>query len=257
MSAYEQRGVALKDGKRVTRWMPLGSFPRTALEEAILHLVKLAKPGPSLVGFEWWIQKISSAGPMGFHVDKDEAVASNEHYLLHPIWSSVFYVTDVGGGTLITNQFSPSGNGYTPETATEAAWSFPLANKFLLFNGTLLHGVVPLTPAMTPPPHLNSPDRITFLVNFWHVKPKEPNCQLLKHEDVPGLTLLSESQILALRAGYDAALASGSKPKRQPLSRIDMSPSSSMKMENFNIKLPGGMTQESDTTRSHKHWAEL
>lgn len=213
--------------------MPVGAFPRTALEEAILHLVHLAKPGPSLVGFEWWIQQIGEENPLGFHVDKDESVASNEHYLLHPIWSSVFYVTAEGGGTLITNQHSPHGSGYEPASATEAAWSFPEPNKFLLFNGTLLHGVVPGSRRGALPR-----ERITFLVNFWHVRPKEPNCQTLEHETVPGLTVLSREQILALRE--EERLRPSPKAKRQPMANIDLTPGSTTPMFPFRIELPGG-----------------
>ena len=211
---------------RLCRWFPIDTFPQTALEEAILHLVHLAKPGVRLVGFEWWVQQIRSGGPLGFHVDKDEAVASNEHYLLHPLWSSVFYVTNEGGATLITNQMSPKGSGYEPRVPEEACWSFPEQNKFLLFNGTLLHGVVPPSSAHSAQQQaqasLMNRDRITFLVNFWHVKPKEPNCVGLDHSRVPGLQVLSRHSILQLRQQEEANPSP--KPKRQPMSNIDLSP---------------------------------
>jgi hypothetical protein len=250
MHEYEMRQPSLRDGKRLTRWMPLGAQPRTALEEAILHLARLAKAGPRLVGYEWWIQAIGGAAPLGFHVDKDEAVASNEHYLLHPLWSSVFYVTSTGGGTLITNQWSPRGSGYEPIQPDEAAWSFPEANKFLLFNGTLLHGVVPGSATGTagsPQQQVGGIGRITFLVNFWHVKPKEPNCLLLKHEEVPGLTLLSPEELEALRV--EDAAAPSPKAKRQPLTVIDMAPGSNgatappAGVTSFRMDLPGGAVQ--------------
>ena len=227
----------LKDGKRVTRWFPVNTFPRTAIEEAILHLAKLADPGPTVVGYEWWIQKISEDKPLGFHVDKDESVASNEHYLLHPIWSSVFYVTTEGGGTLITNQWSPHGNGYVPAEAQEGAWSFPEENKFLRFNGTLLHGVV-----SGKQRGKFKKDRITFLVNFWHVRPKEPNCQLLPHEQVTGLKLLSKKQIKSLRA--DHAAAPSRPPVPQPLIVVDSRrDSEEVDTFDFQMDLPGRQTQ--------------
>jgi len=241
MAGYEERQPVLLDGKRMTRWMPLGATPRTALEEAILHLAKLAKADPArLVGFEWWVQAIGGAAPLGFHVDKDEAVASHEKYLLHPLWSSVFYVTSTGGGTLITNQYSPRGNGYEPEVATEAAWSFPEENKFLLFNGTLLHGVVPGSATGTGGTGQGI-ERITFLVNFWHVKPKEPNCLPLRHEDVPGLTLLSAAELDELRR--EEADQPSPKPKRQPLSFVDMTPQAHTDVTRFQMDLPGGGKQ--------------
>jgi len=215
LNRYEANQPSLPDNKRITRWFPLGAEPRTALEAAILHLAQLAKTGPRLAGFEYWVQTIGSSAPLGFHVDKDEAVASLERYLLHPLWSSVFYVTRTGGGTLVTNQLSPNGNGYEPVQAAEAVWSFPEPNKFLLFNGTLLHGVVPSSGSS------GSQQRITFLVNFWHVRPKLPNCAELRHEDVPNLRILSPSQIEALR--QEEADKPSPKPQRQPLTPVDMS----------------------------------
>lgn len=109
-----------------------------------------------------------SSGKLGFHVDKDEGIASDQHYLVHPEYSSVFYLTNTGGGTLILDQWSPEGNGYTPEVPKEAELIFPERNKYLLFNGELLHGVIPGEDAP-------GTKRVTFLINYWSAKPAEPN----------------------------------------------------------------------------------
>ncbi len=243
INRYESNQPSLPDNKRTTRWFPVGATPRTALEEAILHLATLAKAGPNLVGYEWWVQTIGGAAPLGFHVDKDEAVASLERYLLHPLWSSVFYVTQAGGGTLITNQFSPRGNGYEPSKATEAAWSFPEPNKYLVFNGTLLHGVVPGSASPTAGSTPSTHRRITFLVNFWHVRPKVPNCAELKHEQVPGLKILSQQVLQQLRE--EEQTHPSSKVQRQPLIRVDMSRESTQEAFPFRMDLPGGAHQMS------------
>jgi hypothetical protein len=102
IAVYERSLETLVNDKKRTRWFPAGQRPKTALEVAILRLAKLAQPGGNNAGFEWWTQIVNSGDPIGFHVDKDESIASLKHYLVHPIISSVFYITDIGGGTLIT-----------------------------------------------------------------------------------------------------------------------------------------------------------
>ena len=137
----------LKDGKRRTFWYNKKDRPRTIVDIIILILYDHLHRDPkysSIVGMEYWIQRVpvGDSVPISFHVDKDESVASNEQYLFHPLWSSVMYLTSFGGGTLITNQYSPLGSGYHPVVPEEGLWSFLIKNKFILFNGTLLHGVV-------------------------------------------------------------------------------------------------------------------
>ena len=138
----------------------------------ITRLRPLVESDEHIGGAEWWVQLVNPNDPIGFHVvsccaalsiphamhccitqDKDESVASNKQYLKHPIWSSVFYLTDIGGGTLIPNQWSPWGNGYEPNKPEEGEWVFPKKNKYMLFDGTLLHGVVPGSRAAGKPAH--------------------------------------------------------------------------------------------------------
>jgi len=239
MADYEARLPAHTSGKRTTRWFPVGARPRTSLEAAILHLARLSRLGEDrLVGYEWWIQRVESdRGSLGFHVDKDEAVATNEHYLLHPLWSSITYITREGGGTFITDQYSPTGNGYDPVQPRQAAWSFPEPNKFLLFNGTLLHGVI--APSDVHHAGLSSPavQRLTFLVNFWHIRPKEPNCQRLRHDQVDGLTLLTEDEIEEIEAEFEAGTH---KARRQPLANILLTQGSLTPSFPYRMDLPGG-----------------
>jgi len=141
ISKMESSQESLLNSKRHTRWFPKDQAPRTSIEEALLYLLKVLRPSDEYVGLEWWVQSISAESSLGFHVDKDESVASHQHYLLHPEWSSVFYLSDtplrasteeeavklrrsltpdtsskIGGtaGTLITDQWSPEGNGFYP-----------------------------------------------------------------------------------------------------------------------------------------------
>lgn len=222
----------LANGKYRTHWLPRGRRPRFAVEEAIHHLLKLVRPPAATVGAEWWVQRVARgdrrATPIGWHVDKDEAVASHDHYLLHPALGSIMYLTDEGGPTVITDQWSPHGSGYTPERPREGAVSFPQRNKYTVFHGELLHGVLAAdTPAVdrstvyAHPPigasagsgeavatrgaaqtHLEAGDgtRLTFLVNWWSVKPREPNCVELDPAAVRGLPVWSRAQLAQFRA---------------------------------------------------------
>lgn len=247
VSEWELRQPALPSGKRRTRWLPIGQTPKTALEEAVLHLAEIAKPDISCIGYEWWIQRIKSHEPLGFHVDKDESIATHQMRLVHPLWSSVFYVTDIGGGTLITDQFSPEGNGYVPEQPTEGSWSFPKKNKYLVFNGTLLHGVIKSDHSIDP---AAGRERITFLINYWPYKPELPNCDYLDHQDVPGLTLLSRAELKSLREEVEewketqkAQGAKNHKPIREALATVDLTPGTIVDHFPFTIQLPGDRSQ--------------
>ncbi len=84
------------------------------LEEAIVRLRQIVQPdqhGVPFAGAEWWVQVVdgNQQGSIGFHLDKDESIASLKHYLVHPTFGSILYLTGYGGCTLIFNQYSPTG----------------------------------------------------------------------------------------------------------------------------------------------------
>jgi hypothetical protein len=209
LSEYEANLPALRDSKRRTRFYACTrDVPRTASEVAMIYLLNLTVANNGLdrariVGCEYWFQRVTKASAIGFHVDKDESIASNKHYLVHPLWSSIYYLTDFGGGTLITDQFSPHGNGYDPQSPELGAWSFPQYNKFTIFNGSLLHGVVSADPSQLD--LADNRDRITFLINFWLEVPETPNCDILRHETVKGLRQFSVPTIRSMLSGPQLA----------------------------------------------------
>jgi hypothetical protein len=128
-------------------------------------------------------------------VDKDESIASNKHYLSHPALASILYLTSVGGPTAITDQWSPHGSGYAPAVPRTGALSHPRVNKYLVFHGELLHGVL-------PGPPLDQGYRLTFLVNWWTYKPEEPNCERLPPSAVPTIPRMKPAEVAAWMAGF-------------------------------------------------------
>jgi hypothetical protein len=247
LNSKEGKYALLKNNKRLTRWLPRGQRPRNVLEEAVLWLEKIVRPGRDgtpYVGAEYWVQRVKGVGgDIGFHLDKDESVASNKHYLLHPEFSSILYLTNTGGCTLILDQHSPDGNGYDPVKADEGELVCPQANKYAIFNGTLLHGVMP-GPSY---PGADEPYRITFLVNWWPVKPEEPNCVPLDTKSMPELQYLSKKKLKRLRAKLEQEvfeLPKSQKRRRVPFTTAVMDPASPRKTKSFDFSfgLPGGST---------------
>jgi hypothetical protein len=238
VTEYEASLGNLKDYKRRTRWLPKESRPKTALELAIRRLEAFAKPGSNgreYVGAEWWVQNVEPSGPqsiIGFHLDKDEAIASNEHYLVHPEWGSIFYLTHTGGCTLVFDQHSPNGNGYEPVEALEAELSCPKRNKFFIFNGTLLHGVIPGRDE-----HKVEPRRITFLVNWWTQRPRPPNCDVIDHRQVKGLTYLSKKKLEQLKE--ELGDLDAMSRKRVAFKKLDLVGPNAVETYRFEYRLPG------------------
>jgi len=161
------------DQGRSTRWIPRSNLdkPSTATELAVYLLSELMKDRlPSTWGgCEWWYQVVSYENEgINFHYDKDETQFTLDHSYSHPLMSSIMYLTDIGGPTLILDQQPALKDPYfEPMTPATGVLSFPEVNKFVIFNGTRLHGV------LSSDAHHFSP-RITLLINFWEKQPLYP-----------------------------------------------------------------------------------
>jgi hypothetical protein len=112
---------------------------------------------PTIVGYEWWVHTRSVAANLGhnLHFDTDEAWLNSTGEVSHPILSSVLYLTS-GGGAKSNDTTGQGGGGrsggatvifdQTPDSVdnAERAWcSLPIDNSFMVFPGSLLHGVLP------------------------------------------------------------------------------------------------------------------
>jgi hypothetical protein len=112
------------------------------------------------------------------HFDLDEEALrekSSSPKDLHPLVSAVLYLSDqnVAGPTLVTNQTLDEDS-----CATEAWLCHPCKNKLLLFDGKLLHGVVPYLPSavdsvileggkIKAKSNTKSAPRITLMMGWW------------------------------------------------------------------------------------------
>jgi hypothetical protein len=110
----------------------------------------------TICGYEWWVHTRPVIANLGhnLHFDTDESLLAQEGKIMHPILSSVLYLTSgstdnttddghVGAGagagaTIILNQ-TPNAD----QVATSCWKSVPQDNTFMVFPGNLLHGVLP------------------------------------------------------------------------------------------------------------------
>ena len=124
-----------------------GNHRKAVIDLAIqqLHaLLRSGSAGPMLedaTAVEWWAHCRRPGDPHQLHFDVDERrlrQGRTAYSLHHPIASSVLYLSDHGGPTLVIDQTaSLRGLGST-------GWAVSAAcNRLLLFKGDLLHGVLP------------------------------------------------------------------------------------------------------------------
>lgn len=157
----------------------------------VLPSIKSIFPNVSSVeSVEWWahIRPASSGGGHQLHFDLDEAGLSSlppGTKPTHPVVSCVLYLSDsdpqsVGGQTaptLVTDQSLDQGS-----IASRAWLCVPKLNRLLLFDGGLLHGVIPQAPGSASFSKYGKgcTDRITLMLGLWGKQPSptlsQPSC---------------------------------------------------------------------------------
>ena len=114
------RAATFANDKKATVWLAKadsdGRAPRCFIEEAVAALASLIdvtafglSPDVKLAGGEWWVQQMKDTESIGFHYDKDEALASDHWQMSYPVLSTITYLDDIGAPTLILNQTTPHG----------------------------------------------------------------------------------------------------------------------------------------------------
>ena len=119
VAQLEREGDAYTFGKRTTFWLPLRDTPLSPIEAAIHQLFELGfgrepqrtrDDATFIAGAEWWVQQQRPRESIGYHYDKDEALASAEMTMRFPEVSTVTYLRERGGPTMVLNQTTPDGN---------------------------------------------------------------------------------------------------------------------------------------------------
>ena len=199
LAAIERETDAARDSvvcrnNTQTQWCSLErlSRPRCAIEVAIGALSPYAQrsgePGAApLVGAEWWTQRRDGLNDssMFLHFDTDQALQKRHGAMRFPLLSSVMYFTSAGGPTAILAQcaalssswFSAERIELQPAEPDEMDLVLPRRNSYCIFQGDLLHGVLPplieLSAQGTPTPWT----RTTLLINWWTGTPPDgPDC---------------------------------------------------------------------------------
>lgn len=139
-----------------TYWYSLDTPARLLFEQVIQHLRSFVPRGRDFVGAEWWFRATTTDTGFPFHFDRDEGIRSS---IVSPDLASILYLSNAGGPTVILDA--------TParRAAPDAGIGVhPRPGRFVMFPGTLLHGVLPARPGRWP--------RVTLLVNWWRSVPR-------------------------------------------------------------------------------------
>jgi hypothetical protein len=154
----------LRSSYFTTFWLPRGAAPAHPVEEAVLALWKIARP-PACKGAEWWIGRAwTNRIPVEFHFDQDVKGRRRRH----PRLSSVFFFNSVRGGQLAVTDQTPGAR-----VATRLEAIAPRRNRYAIFAGNLLHGVLDAR-GRTPAGPVKGPHgrlRVTLVVNYWDQRP--------------------------------------------------------------------------------------
>jgi hypothetical protein len=154
----------LRQSYFTTFWLPRGSRAAHAIEDAVLALWPLAG-ARRCSGAEWWIGRAhTTAVPVDFHFDQDVKGRKRRH----PLVSSVFFFNAVRGGQLAVTDQTPGET--TPSRLETVA---PRRNRYAIFAGNLLHGVLDAR-GRTPGKRIPGPAgrmRVTLVVNYWQRRP--------------------------------------------------------------------------------------
>lgn len=166
-----------------TFWFPRGDQPRNIAEEAIVQLSQEVEPGPECIGVEWWLGRLPYGSDLQMHFDRDLALRQKTGESVHPMIASVLYLNQYPSApTVVFDQvLAEDGRTRIPAKAEHAKSVEAVSNRYMIFSGNLLHGVVHDPKAPKPEMVERNAEfaldlRLTLLVNYWHRRPLEPIC---------------------------------------------------------------------------------
>ncbi len=186
VKAVRAIGAERMDGMesyRTTFWFARGLKPTNMVEECIVKLCAVVRPGPRCIGMEWWLGRLNYGESLPFHTDRDRSLRKLTGQIVYPLWSSILYLNQFPSSpTIVYDQvLSPDGKWVPPEP--EFGWTLDaVPNHYAVFRGDLRHGVVARAAVQKPSGDSEktepSPElRLTLLVNYWDRRPLPPNCR--------------------------------------------------------------------------------
>lgn len=152
-------------------WLPANAEARTAPEVAGRKLQELLERKD--LEIEWWCR--TQVPSLGAHFHYDTHPFLNEaHGNLRPEFSSVLFLSDLGGPTVVLNQ-QAQGCGHRPPVPHNGSAVASRTNRWFAFPGTLRHGAVALTNSVEE--MQSGGRRSVILYNFWpRNTPKTAEC---------------------------------------------------------------------------------
>ncbi len=166
----------LENGYSTTFWFPRVAEPTNIVEETIAALIKLAVPPATCIGTEWWLGRLGYNKGLNFHFDRDLTRSQQFGEHEHPLYASILYLNSFPSSPTVILGQTPGSDPKKPayRESVEA-----VANRYAVFRGNLLHGVVPDADSVNGrdgSEHRPEEVRLSLLVNYWHVRPMPPIC---------------------------------------------------------------------------------
>lgn len=167
----------LRSTYQTTFWFDLrGDAPGCLPELAATHLrALLPESRKRIIGVEWWLSRMRTTDVrVDFHQDRDEKLALRTGQLIHPRWSSVFFLNRCRGGVLaVTDALPNEENDSKAPDRLDLDLVAPKPNRFAIFDGTLTHGVLDSRNQIpTTPRPGKGPLRLAVIFNWWHRRPE-------------------------------------------------------------------------------------
>ncbi len=161
-----------------TFWYPLATEPRNQVEAIARTLQSRVPEGERIAGVEWWLGRMNTRDvPLDFHHDRDLSLFEQTGRLAHPKWSSVLYLNEVTGGSLVVTDQRLLRRGeelrLSPPEAGSSDVVRPAANRFVVFPGNLFHGVLDADDAVPHGTLAGKAEwRLSVVLNWWTRKPR-------------------------------------------------------------------------------------
>eukprot|EP00928_Gymnodinium_smaydae_P033416 TRINITY_DN23946_c0_g1_i1.p1 TRINITY_DN23946_c0_g1~~TRINITY_DN23946_c0_g1_i1.p1 ORF type:complete len:447 (+),score=42.35 TRINITY_DN23946_c0_g1_i1:91-1431(+) len=180
------------------RWTPIGTQPVDLLEQAVLEIAAVDLEhilSPNLAkkvgGIAWRLNAALSDTPYAWHFDCDEGTSYAEPgvRLIHPLLSTVTYLSNSGGPTVLLNFTVPDFQHVSTHPPRSGFVSMPQVNKHVAFDPRLLHGVVPQMAFE------QNGARIVLGMNFWEVQTMETMMQQHSQRMLLGPPLFSKDML--------------------------------------------------------------